>query len=115
MKKFIYELLKSIYKSIDRIFKVLFSLIGILYIIMIDEFNIYVYYILLIWWIIYAITDFIKSYKDIPREITWTTGKEVYEDWICPHCKEESCPYDEPVGDYCYNCGNPIIYKEEES
>ena len=55
------------YEAVEKILKLLLSLIGILYVIQIDEFNIYVYWILLIWWIIYAIKDFILDYKKVVR------------------------------------------------
>ena len=50
--------------------------------------------------------------KQVPKKITWTKGNSVYEYWICPHCKDERDPYDEPRDKYCSNCGGALIEED---
>ena len=47
-----------------------------------------------------------------PKAISWTKGNLVYEDWICPHCKEERDKYDEPIDKFCSNCGGALIIND---
>ena len=58
MKKFIIELLKTVYKGVDKVLKLLLSIIGIVYIIETKDFNNFIYYLLLIWWYL-ALLDYV--------------------------------------------------------
>jgi len=58
VKKFIIELLKTVYKGVDKVLKLLLSIIGIVYIIETKDFNNFIYYLLLIWWYL-ALLDYV--------------------------------------------------------